>query len=634
MDEYTLTGQRPSVQGTGEAIRVKQPVDAERVREMMRVLKDYQAAKAKTDDRVIAAEHWWKMHNSYEEIGETSALKDGGYVAKTAWLHSLISNKHADYMDNYGEATILPREPGDVDEARKLTGVVPYVFKQADFRTAWSRVGWQKFKYGTGVYKTYWDKTRLNGLGEIAIERISVLNLYWQPQIENIQDSEYVFQLTPMSRKRLIEDYPQLEGHLQSNGGLTVRKYGNPDEHYREGETSIFVECYYKQEGVLHYCTFVSGYDEPLFASENEPESYPNGFYDHGLYPYDIDVLFPVEGTLAGYGYVDIEANPQIAIDLLRTAITENAIAGSTPRYFVRSQTNINQDDYLNLNKKLVAVPDLSDNALKLIEHKSLDSVYVSVLEELITELRETSGNTETSAGTTHGVTSATGIAALQEASGKSSRDAIGESYNVLESITYKVIELIRQFWDMPRTIRVTGDNGRMEFTQYSNAGLQPQPLTAGGYELGYRQPMFDIDVRAQKLNAYTSSAYNDFALQLFQLGFFNPQLSDQSLIALQMMDFQGKEKVTQLIQESGTLQSKLVMLAQYAMQLAQESGNAQAVAQIQTMLASFTGTEPTPAAVSAVDSSEDNANKGETGGETRANEARANAASAAQVRE
>ena len=203
------------------------------------------------------------------------------------------------------EAIILPREKNDAREAKILSSIIPYVLKNAKFQRAYSRVGWQKFKHGTGIYKTIWDKDK-DGIGGIAIERVSVLNLFWEPGIEDIQDSTYVFQVTPKSKQFLEMQYPQLRGRLKGNGGLSVKQFMNPEADKDKSKKALYIECYYKKQGILHYCTFVSGYEEPLFATENNPQDYPKGWYWHGLYPYDFDVLYPLEDNLAGYGYVDI----------------------------------------------------------------------------------------------------------------------------------------------------------------------------------------------------------------------------------------------------------------------------------------------------------------------------------------
>lgn len=599
------------------------PVDKMKIRDLTGILKEYKAAKESTDNRVVAAENWWRMRNEFEALKQTDAVKDGGYVAKTGWLHNIITNKHADYMDAMPEAIILPREKNDAREAKILSSIIPYVLKNAKFQRAYSRVGWQKLKHGTGIYKTIWDKDK-DGIGGIAIERVSVLNLFWEPGIEDIQDSTYVFQVTPKSKQFLEMQYPQLRGRLKGNGGLSIKQFMNPEADKDKSKKALYIECYYKKQGILHYCTFVSGYEEPLFATENNPQDYPKGWYWHGLYPYDFDVLYPLEDNLAGYGYVDINSNPQIGIDLLKTNIMENSAAGSSPRYFVRNNSGINEEEYLNPNKKLVKLPDLTDNAIRPIDHKPLDSIYVSVMQESIQEMRETSGNTETSAGTTSRVDTASGIAALQEAAGKGSRDSNRTTYDVFENVIYKTIELIRQFMDLPQQFRIIGEGGEEEFVEYSNANIVPQAQgELGGVDLGYSQPMFDIEVKVQKANAYTTAAYNELALQLYGLGFFNPQMTDQALACLSIMDLPMKDKLISILKRNGTLVEKMQLIIQYAMQMAQQYGDAQAMAQLNEMLAMVGGQQMQMPTEGGEATQMPDTTRGRSSGETLSNRAR-----------
>ena len=82
---------------------------------------------------------------------------------------------------------------------------------------------------------------------------------------------------------------------------------------------------------------------------------------------------------------------------------------------------------------------------------------------------------------------------------------------------------------------------------------------------------MFDIKVSAQKQNVYTKVSQNELALQFFQHGFFNPQMVDQALMCLDMMEFDGKDGIMQKVAKNGTLFQKLLQYMQVALTLAQE---------------------------------------------------------------
>ena len=87
---------------------------------------------------------------------------------------------------------------------------------------------------------------------------------------------------------------------------------------------------------------------------------------------------------------------------------------------------------------------------------------------------------------------------------------------------------------------------------------------------MGYRLPVFDIKVSAQKKNVYTKVSQNELALQFFQHGFFNPQMTDQTLMCLEIMDFDGKDGIMQKVAQMGTMYQKLLWYMQQALTLAQ----------------------------------------------------------------
>lgn len=580
-----------------EAMRTEgvQPIGTEQLKKFMQVLEKYKAGKAQTESRILASENWWKLRNTTEEQKVTNIGADGGFTATSGWLHNVIVSKHADAMEAYPEPNILPREEADKGEAQKLSAIVPCVLEHNAFEAVYSDNMWQKLKTGTGVYKVVWDKGKLHGLGDISVDRVNLLNIYWEPGVTDIQRSRYFFHTELCDKDVLEQRYPQLEGKIKGKSFMSTKFLY--DDHVDTENKHTVVEVYYHKfvEGrnTLQYCKFVG--DQVLYATENDtqrptredfnpdtgdvtvveagPSMAERGLYDHGKYPYVFDALYPIEGSPCGYGYVDICRNPQTVIDLLNTSFVKNAMVGAVPRYFRRQDGGVNSEQFLDLSQPLVDVTgNIDENALRRIEHDTLDANYIAVLDRTIQELRETSGNTETSTGNiSSGVTAASAIAALQEASGKGSKDSTQTSYRAYTQIVDLCIELIRQFYNMPRQFRIVGEYGMQKFISYENSGIQQQNQgNAFGVELGYRLPVFDIKVSAQKKNVYTKVSQNELALQFFQHGFFNPQMTDQTLMCLEMMDFDGKDSIMQKVAQMGTMYQKLLQYMQLALTLAQ----------------------------------------------------------------
>ena len=592
-----------------------QKIGPEQLQAFTKTLEEYKAGKAQTEQRILASENWWKLRNSIEERKDSKAAGDEGFKAVSGWLHNVIVSKHADAMKAFPEPNILPREQGDKGEALMLSAIIPCILEQNNFEATYSDAMWQKLKTGTGCYKMVWDKSKLNGLGDIHVEKVNLLNVYWEPGVTDIQRSRYFFHTELWDKDVLEERYPQLQGKLKGQSFFSTKFLY--DDHVKTENKHTVIEVYYHKyingKNTLQYCRYVG--DQVIFATENDtqpvmdqmtgqakPPMAVTGLYDHGKYPYFFDALFPIEGSPCGYGYVDLCRNPQMEIDLLKTAMVKNAMVGATPRYFSRIDGNINEEEFLNTTKPIVHVSGNVDEAtLRRIEHNALDGMYVNLLDRSIDELRETSGNTEAATGSTPGsVTAASGIAALQEAAGKTSSDATQASYRVYSDMVDMGIELIRQFYDMPRKFRILGQYGMERYVTYTNQGIQPQYQGNDfGQDMGYRLPVFDIKVSAQKKNVYTKVAQNELALQFFQLGFFNPQMVDQSLMCLEMMDFDDKDVIMQKISQMGTMQQKLVQYMQLALGLAQKYDPAMAQQIARDVIQSNGGSVPMGGGVS-----------------------------------
>ncbi len=568
-------------------------IGADEIRAFNRILEEYKAGKAKTEQRILASENWWKLRNSIEEEKEVGK-SDSAFKSTSGWLHNVIVSKHADVMECYPEPNILPREESDKGEARMLTAIIPCVLEQNKFERTYNNAMWQKLKTGTGVYKVVWDASKLYGLGDIGIERVNLLNVYWEPGVTDIQKSRYFFHTELYDKDLLEEMYPELRGRLKGQGFISTKFLY--DDHVKTENKHTVVDVYYHKsvngKSTLQYCKYVG--DTVIYATENDterpmreeidpatgevytveagPSAAERGLYDHGLYPYHFDALFPIEGSPCGYGFVDLCRNPQTAIDVLNTSFIENARVGAKPRYFSRLDGGTFEEEFLDLSQSIVHVPGNVDEVnLRRIEHVSLDGMYVNVYDRLIAELRETSGNTETSTGNiSSGVTAASAIVALQEASGKGSRDMTQTTYEVYSDIVEMCIELIRQFYDLPRKFRILGQYGTERYVSYTNAGIKPKAQgSAFGQDMGERLPVFDIKVSAQKKNVYTKVTQNELAIQFFKLGFFNPQMTDQALMCLDMMDFDGKDAILQKVAQNGTVYEKLMKYMQIALSFA-----------------------------------------------------------------
>ena len=551
------------------------------IEEALQTLKDYKDGKQNLEERIVEEEQWWKLRH-------WDLVRGGGSTERpeptSAWLFNSLANKHADIMDNYPEPNVLPREQQDETDAKTLSSILPVVFERNNYEETYSDAGWYKLKHGVVAKGVFWNNELEEGMGDIDIRFIDLLNIFWEPGITDLQASRNLFVVDLKDNDLIESEYPQLKGKI---GGkvVDVKQYVY-DDTVDVTDKSVVVDWYYKKRNnagkvVLHYCKFVG--TEIIFASENTPEYAERGFYDHGKYPVVLDVLYPEEGTPVGFGLISIMRSPQMYIDKLSQVILENTIMSAKPRFWAKKSVGINMEEFLDWSKPVVHVEgDIDEERLRQMDVQQVGGNVLNVLQMKIDELKETSSNRDFSNGSTSsGVTAAAAIAALQEAGNKTSRDMISASYRAYTQECYLAIELIRQFYDETRSFRITGDTGKFEYIQYNNSQLQGQalpPAYAGqemevGYTPAYRRPVFDIVVKPQKRSPYSKMAQNELAKEMYNMGFFAPDNAEPTMGALEMMDFDGIEKVKDRVQQGQTLFNMVQQLLQETMMLKAQLG-------------------------------------------------------------
>jgi len=533
------------------------------------LLSEYKAGKQALEQKLIDNEKWFKLQY-WDLIRRKTASQDPEPV--TAYLLNTLMNKHADALDNFPEPNILPRKAMDRPEAKRLSGVVPFVYENVRFKRTYSRAWWYKLKHGFAIYGQFWDAVAQNGLGDIAIRYIDGLNVFWEPGVTDIQDSANVFVVGLMNSEVFTNHYPQAREASVGSQAIQIGQYVHDDNIDLRHKTLV-IDWYYRERvgsrTVLHMRKFTAA--DVLYDSKDDPahpEYADRGIYDHGEYPLFFDVLFPEEGTPVGFGFIDVVKNPQMYVDKLDQIITKNALMAGKQRFFVKQEGTVNINQFKDWSQDIIECNgNVGEDSIREFQARPLDPFIIHHRQAKINELKETSATNDFNRGeAAGGVTAAAAIQALQEAGNKVSRDMIQESYQVYSDMVYMTIELIAQFYDVPRDFRIRGTAGD-EYVTYTNAGLRLQPVLGADNlavfdphtgEPMLRKPLFDVRVKPERNSPFSKMAYNELAKELFAVGFFNPQRAPEALIALKMLSFEGKDEIVQAINDNNAILQQL----------------------------------------------------------------------------
>ncbi|MBQ1257516.1 MAG: hypothetical protein IIX93_09610, partial [Clostridia bacterium] len=292
---------------------------------------------------------------------------------------------------------------------------------------------------------------------------------------------------------------------------------------------------------------------------------FERGYYDHGQYPFVFDVQFQEADSPAGFGFIDVCKQPQMYIDKLNNVILKSALMSARPRFFIRSDGAINEEEYADWNNDFVHYQGGSapTDSIRQIEMRPVSGALIAILNGKIDELKQTSGNRDFSQGASaSGVTAASAIMALQSAGDKLSRDALKSSYRAFTRICHLIIELIRQFYNEPRCFRIMGAENGMKYIRFCNARIR---FKGEGAERFYSAPVFDIKIRPQRSSPMHMLQRNELAKEFYALGFFNPENAEQALTCIEMMEFEGKPQLIERIRRGQTYEKKIRALYEAA---------------------------------------------------------------------
>lgn len=521
----------------------------ERATRLLNILTKYQSGKSKYDERYVENDRWYR--SQHWDIMRKKTDKSSDPEPVSAFLWNTLANRHGDLMDAFPEPVMVEREASDKPEADMLSKITKFVLDRNKFRKTYSDNAWYKVKSGTACYHVLWDTSLEGGLGDIAVRKVDLLRLYWEPGIDNIQDSPYVFALSVMDNKKLQSKYPVLQDkNLKSS--FDLKSYSDEEKPDLE-EKSVVIDVYYKVEDdngltELHLDKIVGG----LIVETTQGKK---PLYKHGKYPFVFDALFPEEHSLLGFGVVDIIKSPQMYIDKLDQILTRNALVAGKYRVLYKDGGGIDPTALADVSQDFVpcqgGLREGEDYAV--LQAEALPSSILEHRSRKIQELKEVSGTNDFNRGSGgNGITAASAILALQEAGNKLSRAMVASTYDAYTEICYQIIELIAEFYDETRKFRITNEQGDVEYVEYNNAGLQPQPLEAAvpGMEQEERKPIFDVVVHAEKYTPFAALAQNELAKELFAAGFFQPEMAPAALTAMELMSFEGKDRIVKIIRE------------------------------------------------------------------------------------
>ena len=513
-------------------------ISSEFLAKVMERFEEYKAQKYSLQKRIQEDNMWYKQQYG----GDVNSVT-GNPEPATGFIFSAIENKYADAMDSYPVPNVLERSDDDTNVAKIISKILPVQLELSHFKDAYKKNWRRKLKHGTAAYGVFYNQKS----GDISINVIDLFNLYVDMNIENIQQSQFLFITNAIDNDVLKHMYP--EYHELFEGDCDVE---TADGRVRIKDRTKVIDCYYKKayendngtvSKAVHMMKLVDG---KIIAATEDMPGCEQGLYMHGMYPVVLDILYPEDNCPFGFGVVDTIKNPQSYIDRIDALVIKNAMISGKQRFIIRDNGGVNEKEFADYNNDIIhCAGSVDEDSVRPFQAQALPNFIMEHRNKKIDELKEISGNRDfQQGGTNSGVTSGTAITVLQESGAKLSRSMIDSSYDAYTEIVYMVIELMREFYTDERIYRIVNDKGEKEFVKFSGDMLYRRKTGSFGISDADEPVCFDIEIVAQKQNPYSREAANSTLLSLWQAGIFVRNDFDSACALLECMNFEGKEKL------------------------------------------------------------------------------------------
>jgi len=511
------------------------------------------------------------MQDPWQDEPET-VQRNGKETLQLQTLKATINNVVADQMLSMPEAKLLPETPEMQEAADDLQDILHYITYCAnDYEQLHYRRCEDFYCTGTAITQIAWDPDMNYGKGEIALIRWPVEAFLWDPTAERLDDCRAVMKVSwhPLSyyRAHWPEEgkYVFADENSHNNVGMTA---GQEDsEHINDEKRALLIEYWWREYDAKtrRYTINVA------YAAGNALLDVQRDVYDHGMYPFVIDVHDSIEGALVGEGLVKELVPMMRYINRYAAYADMNARMSSKGRMLVQRGSGIDKDALSDWQTDIVEGDRIEQGvAWNWMQNAPFNSTITNLMTMFQSDLKADSGANQFTRGeTTGGIVSGKAINSLIQAGGKVASMRTEQLKYGNKNMDEQKIWLASQFYDDGRTVMITGRKNKAVvvdtkklFGRKTKGAVNPPPYTVQ-IEVSSRDPQRIANQNQMFMEAYTMSAQ---AQQFFPLS-----------ALFEILNLDGKDRVLPVIRANEHYQEQMQALQQQVEQMGQQMQQMQA---------------------------------------------------------
>ncbi|MEN6340194.1 MAG: hypothetical protein ABFD03_08715 [Clostridiaceae bacterium] len=456
----------------------------------------------------------------------------------TPILQSTIENVKSELMDRVPEAVILPESPADTEVARVIEAIIRQNHDADGYVKEYRMLVHDLLVGGYCVQEVGYDNNLNGGLGGAFIRHVDARSILFDPLATDMQESRAVFKISLKSREYLLAHFPKAAPFF------TADAFGTPDaveDEIIRGERAnamLFLEYWWREYDAENdrYSVHMAQIAGNQVLTDSRDVK-PDGYYEHGTYPFIITPLFVRKGSCLGLGLVDMFETQQRYADKLDQIVLKNALMASHNKLLVTEASGFDPDDLRDWSKEVHRGESLG--GVTWFSTPPLPAYIIGYIESIREGIKQESGANDFSRGMPEGgVTAASAISALQEMSNKRARMIARTLHESFRDAVRLEIEVEREFNFFTRSVNVTVD-GVVQERSFESAMLMRR--APGSVLLPVE---FYISVKAQQETRYSAMSQNELVLRMLQSGMMRPEQ------AVELMVFEGKDQLLKQLRE------------------------------------------------------------------------------------
>ena len=500
-----------------------------------------------------------------DQDGPETLGQNGKPTLQLQTLKSTINNVVADQMLSQPEAKVVPETPDMQSAADDLQDILHFVTYCAnDYEQLHYRRCEDFYTTGTAITQVTWDEDMNYGKGEVALIRWPLEAFLWDPMAERLEDCRAVMKVSWHPLSWYTAHWPDegryvaAENNSHNNVGMTE---GQEDADNADDEDrALLIEYWWREYNAKtrRYSINVA------YAAGNALLEKTEDVYEHGMYPFVIDIHDSIEGSLVGKGLVSELAPMMRYINRYAAYADMNARMSSKGRMLVQRGSGIDQDALTDWPADIIEGDRIERGlAWNWMQNQPFNSTITSLMTMFQSDLKADSGANQFTRGeTTGGIVSGKAIGALIQAGGKVASMRTEQLKYGSKNMDEQIAWLVSQFYEDGRTIMITGRkpvtvNKKAIFGEKKKkGGVNPPPYTVQ-IEVSSRDPQRIANQNQMFMEAYTMSAQ---AQQFFPLS---------SLFEILNLD--GKDRILPVIRANENYQQQMQQMQQQLQQMGQQ---------------------------------------------------------------